>query len=69
MDEKMTPLKAIRVKCIDCCCGNTVEVKLCPVRDCALYPYRMGHNPKRKGLGNAGNFKRLPTESNDSESN
>ena len=48
----MTPLKAIRQKCLDCCCGNSNEVKLCPVRDCPLYVYRDGHNPKRKGITN-----------------
>lgn len=47
----LTPLKAIRTKCLDCCCGNPNEVRLCPVVDCPLYPYRDGHNPKRKGLG------------------
>lgn len=52
MEEKrLTPIKAIRAKCLDCCCWNSNEVRLCPVRDCALYPYRMGHNPyiNRKG--------------------
>lgn len=48
----MTPLKAIRQKCLDCCMGSAQEVKLCPIRDCALYPYRDGHNPNRKGIGN-----------------
>ena len=47
----MTPLKAIRLKCLDCSAGSIKEVRLCPVHDCELYQYRMGHNPKRKGLG------------------
>lgn len=47
----LTPLKAIRAKCLDCSCGNPNEVRLCPIRDCPLYPYRDGHNPKRKGIG------------------
>lgn len=41
----MTPLKAIREKCLDCCCGASAEVKLCPVTGCALWQYRFGHNP------------------------
>ena len=45
----MTPLKAIRLKCLDCCFDQINEVRLCPITDCALYPYRMGHNPKLKG--------------------
>ena len=47
----MTPLKAIRLRCLDCSAGSIKEVRLCPVHDCELYQYRMGHNPKRKGLG------------------
>lgn len=47
----MTPLKAIRLKCLDCCCGQIVGVKNCPCTDCPLYIYRDGHNPARKGLG------------------
>ena len=45
----MTPIKAIRAKCLDCCCGQANEVKLCPITDCSLYPYRLGHNPKLQG--------------------
>lgn len=41
----MTPVKAIRAKCLDCCCGSAKEVRLCPVYGCPLYPFRMGHNP------------------------
>lgn len=42
-----TPLKAIRRKCLDCCSGQIVEVRECPVKDCTLWPYRMGHRPKK----------------------
>lgn len=42
------PLKAIREKCIDCCCGSLAEVKDCVTERCALFPYRMGKNPYRK---------------------
>lgn len=42
----LTPIKAIRAKCLDCCCGAPKEVRLCSVRKCPLYPYRMGHRPK-----------------------
>ena len=41
----MTPLKAIRAKCLDCVCGQPQEVRLCPCKDCPLYPFRMGKNP------------------------
>ena len=42
----MTPIKAIRAKCLDCMCGNAAEVRRCPCEDCSLFPYRMGHRPK-----------------------
>lgn len=49
-EKRLTPIKAIRAKCLDCCCWQKNEVKYCAVMDCPLHPYRMGHNPyiKRK---------------------
>jgi hypothetical protein len=44
-----TPVKAIRHKCLDCCCGSSQEVEHCPVTDCALYPYRFGKRPAGTG--------------------
>ena len=41
----MTPMKAIRAKCLDCC-GSSHEVRLCTVEKCPLYPYRFGKRPK-----------------------
>ncbi len=46
MQKKLTPMKAIRLKCLDCCCGQKLEVKLCPSVDCPLHPFRMGHRPE-----------------------
>lgn len=45
---KLTPIKAIRKKCLDCCCYQHLEVRLCPVNDCALHPYRFGKRPKKQ---------------------
>ena len=42
------PLKAIREKCVDCCCGDSSEVRKCVAVDCALWPFRMRTNPFRK---------------------
>ena len=42
----LTPLRQIRKKCLDCSLEQKTEVKECPMKDCALYPYRMGRNPK-----------------------
>jgi len=43
--KKLTPLQAIRRKCLDCMCFQPNEVKLCPSEDCLLFPYRFGRNP------------------------
>lgn len=50
----MTPVRAIRAKCLDCCCGQMQEVRLCPCSDCPLYPFRMGRNPNRQRKGEDG---------------
>lgn len=44
--KRLTPTKAIRAKCLDCCCGSAKEVRLCPIKKCPLYPYRFGKRPK-----------------------
>jgi hypothetical protein len=46
-EKKMSPIKAIRAKCLDCCCDQLGEVKLCPAKDCPLWPFRLGKNPNR----------------------
>lgn len=48
LKEITVPLKAIRVKCLDCSCGNVNEVKLCGAKSCPLYYFRFGKNPYRK---------------------
>lgn len=41
------PVKAIRAKCLDCCCDQIEEVKQCPAEECPLHPFRLGKNPYR----------------------
>lgn len=48
MADLKNPVKAIRAKCLECSAQNPVEVRLCPVTECALYPFRLGKNPYRK---------------------
>ena len=40
------PMKAIRLKCLDCVCHQEKLIRECPVMTCALWPYRMGRYPK-----------------------
>ena len=49
------PLRALRARCLDCCCGSTSEVRKCvsEVRKCVAvgcpsWPFRIGVNPFRK---------------------
>jgi len=60
MDKRLTPIKAIRAKCLDCSCDQIKEVRDCHITRCALYPYRMGRRPK---IDNAVTF--LNTRSNE----
>ena len=45
-ENRLRPLKAIRLKCLDCSGGSPKEVRLCPAFGCPLWPYRMGKRPK-----------------------
>ena len=49
--DHLTPLKAIRAKCLDCSAGSVAEVRKCHITDCSLYPFRFGHNPNRARIG------------------
>lgn len=44
----ISPMKAIRAACIECCGTQISEVRLCTVTSCPLHPFRMGKNPYRK---------------------
>ena len=39
--KKSSIRKAIREKCLDCCCGQSGEVIKCNIRKCSLWPYRL----------------------------
>lgn len=43
---KLTPMRAIRKKCLDCSYFSAHEVRHCPIERCPLYPYRLGKKPK-----------------------
>jgi len=50
-DKKRVPLlKIIRMKCLDCCCWQENEVRLCENKDCILHEFRMGKNPIKRIL-------------------
>jgi hypothetical protein len=46
--KQMSPLEAIRLKCLDCCCYQPSEVRLCEAVTCPLWPFRAGKHPYTK---------------------
>lgn len=43
--KRLTPIRAIRKYCLGCSGESWLEVKLCVIEDCPLYPYRFGKRP------------------------
>lgn len=66
--ERLSRSKAIRLKCLDCCCGQSAEVRKCPATNCPLWRYRMGHEendelkPLRKKDEDANEFEDIDFE-------
>lgn len=48
--KALTPVRAIREKCL-VCAGGKKSIRTCESEFCPLYPYRMGRNPARSGIG------------------
>ena len=46
---KLTPLKAIKKHCLECSGYEKKQVRECVIKDCVLFPYRLGSNPNRRG--------------------
>ena len=42
--KRITPLQAIRLKCLDCSCYQPGEIKHCQVNNCPLYLFRFRKN-------------------------
>jgi hypothetical protein len=51
-EKRVSPLRAIRLKCLDCSGQLINEVRNCTITCCNLWPFRMGRNPNRAGIGN-----------------
>lgn len=43
MEGYASPLKAVRLYCLECCLGSSKEVDLCGAVNCPLYGVRSGH--------------------------
>ncbi len=51
--KRLTPVKAIRARCLDCSGFQPSQVRNCDIPECPLYLYRFGKNPNRVGIGNS----------------
>ena len=45
-NKKLQRSRAIKAKCLDCCCYNAAEVMKCPCKDCPLWVFRKGSPSK-----------------------
>lgn len=43
----LSPLKAIRAKCLDCANHQTSEIRRCESINCSLWPFRAAQHPWR----------------------
>lgn len=44
----LSPIAALRARCLDCCGGSAQEVRYCTARKCPSWPFRMGQSPWRE---------------------
>lgn len=49
--KRLSTLKSIRAFCRDCTCNHYSMIKYCANKNCKLWYYRMGSNPRRKEIG------------------
>jgi hypothetical protein len=49
----MSPLRALRARCLDCCGQQANEVAACSAVACPSWPFRMGTDPWRKPASEA----------------
>jgi hypothetical protein len=50
---RVSPLRALRLKCLDCCNASAQEVRLCTAVECPSWPFRLGKNPWRGPISDA----------------
>ena len=58
----LTPVKAHRARCLECQGDRPSLVRKCEDQNCSSFPYRLGKNPMRTGIGGQ---KSNPTQKED----
>lgn len=51
MNDNLTPIQAIRKKCLECSNGQYNEIRGCLIRTCPLYSFRTGEKHIKKECG------------------
>lgn len=46
--KELTPMKAIREKCLECVNWSAKEVRECPIKTCSLWIYRSGKTGNKR---------------------
>jgi hypothetical protein len=59
----LTPLQAVRQKCLWCCNGSAHEVALCDAQACPSWPFRFGRKPTAEIIADQGDTVLRPPES------
>jgi hypothetical protein len=70
LPKQKSPLKVIRMMCIECMGGDSIQdckdlIRDCASKACPNYEMRFGRNPYSKHRGNIGNFIISPSEKPD----
>ena len=58
--QPISPLRALRLRCIDCSGDSANEVRLCTAVQCPAWPFRMGKNPWRSPVARREGIRRDP---------
>ena len=48
MNDYLTPMQAIRKKCLECSNGQYNEIRSCLIKTCPLYSFRIGEKQLKK---------------------
>ncbi|MGD9567468.1 MAG: hypothetical protein AB7V48_04000 [Sedimentibacter sp.] len=48
MNDYLTPMQAIRKKCLECSNGQYNEIRGCLIKTCPLYSFRIGEKQNKK---------------------
>ncbi len=57
MSKDVSPVRSIRKYCVQVCqSGSPKEARHCSNSECPLFPFRMGTNPNRQGIGGHPSF-------------